>query len=98
MGKHPSKLLRYSLTPKGYIDPIEKGLYGDLWTLLSTSFAANRRILKSLIEKSGVLQRRYTHIRRIPTGPSLPSRTNPFECLVLATALAVQRVVQIIDF
>ena len=30
MGKHPSRLLRYSLTPKGYIDTIEKGLEGDL--------------------------------------------------------------------
>ncbi len=41
MGKHPSRLLRYSLTLKRYIDPIEKDLHGDLRTLLSTSFAAD---------------------------------------------------------
>jgi len=46
VGEHPSRLLRYSLTPKGYIDPIQKGLNGDLQTLLSISFAADQRILK----------------------------------------------------
>ena len=29
MNKHPSWLVRYSLTPKGCIDPIEKGLHKD---------------------------------------------------------------------
>jgi hypothetical protein len=46
MGKHLSRLLRYSLTPKGYIDPIEKGLHGDLQTPSTTSFATIQQFLK----------------------------------------------------
>ena len=39
MGKRTSGLLRYPLNPKGYIDPIEKGLHGDLQPPLTTSIA-----------------------------------------------------------